>query len=146
MKVTGKTTPQIAKAAKAAKSARGSFSTEGALAGISASAAQGLSGEGQAEDAARASNTASDISALSALIALQADGGNRGRALAHAERMLGLLEALRDGMLTGAVNVQDLQKLADAARAKKDIDDNALAAIYDQIALRARVELAKLRQ
>ena len=40
--------------------------------------------------------------------------------------------------------VSDLKGLADAASAKEPSGDADLDAIYDQIALRARIELAKL--
>ncbi len=87
---------------------------------------------------------AASASALGALIALQSDTGSRKRNRAGAERTLMLLERLRDGLLAGRIPVSDLAGLADAATAKLDDADPEIAAIYADIALRARVELAKL--
>jgi hypothetical protein len=87
---------------------------------------------------------AAPASALAALIALQSDGAGRARGRAVAERMLMLLERLREGLLSGRIMTHDLEALADAASAKSEEPDERLAAIYADIALRARVELAKL--
>lgn len=55
-----------------------------------------------------------------------------------------LLDRLRDGLLAGRVSIAELAALADAANAKLHDLDDKLAAIHAEIALRARVELAKL--
>ncbi len=83
-------------------------------------------------------------SALGALIALQSEGRNPAKNRAMAERALMLLERLRDGLVNGRIAVADLTALADAAGAKLNDPDEKLAALYGEIALRARVELAKL--
>lgn len=87
---------------------------------------------------------AASASALGALIALQSESGGRQRNRAAAERTLMLLERLRDGLLSGRVPISDLDGLANAATAKLDDPDREIAALYAEIALRARVELAKL--
>lgn len=87
---------------------------------------------------------AASAAALGALIALQSESGERRRNRAAAERTLLLLERLRDGLLSGRLGIADLERLADAATAKLDDPDPAIAALYADIALRARVELAKL--
>ncbi|MFZ5615909.1 MAG: flagellar assembly protein FliX, partial [Pseudomonadota bacterium] len=69
-------------------------------------------------------------------------GGARNRATA--ERILMLLERLRDGLLAGRIAVSDLSALAIAADAKLNDPDEAIASLHAEIALRARVELAKL--
>lgn len=61
-----------------------------------------------------------------------------------AERALLLLERIRDGLIEGRIGRSDLVALADAANAKLDYPDERIAAIYAEIALRAKVELAKL--
>lgn len=61
-----------------------------------------------------------------------------------AERILMLLERLRDGLLAGRIAVADLSALANAADAKLNDPDEEIASLYAEIALRARVELAKL--
>lgn len=83
-------------------------------------------------------------SALGALIALQSEGRNGGRNRAQCERALMLLERIRDGLASGRIAEGDLAALADAALAKLDDPDERIAEIHAEIALRARVELAKL--
>jgi hypothetical protein len=106
-------------------------------------------GDFQVSDAATPSGAAAaapaaSASALGALIALQSETGGRQRNRAAAERTLMLLERLRDGLLSGRIPVSDLEGLANAASAKLDDPDQEIAALYADIALRARVELAKL--
>jgi hypothetical protein len=94
--------------------------------------------------AASAASEVASASALGALIALQSDGRNGARNRAMAERMLMLLDRLRDGLLSGRIAESDLAALANAADAKLDDPDEKIAEIYREIALRARVELAKI--
>ncbi|MEZ5895049.1 MAG: flagellar assembly protein FliX [Parvularculaceae bacterium] len=100
-------------------------------------------GSSRASAPAQASDAA-PASALAALIDLQSEGGGRARNRAMAERTLLLLEKLRDGLLSGRIMTDDLRALADAASAKADESDPRLSALYEDIALRARVELAKM--
>lgn len=106
-------------------------------------------GEFRVTDASSASGAAAaapaaSASALGALIALQSETGSRQRNRAVAERTLMLLERLRDGLLSGRIPLSDLEGLANAATAKLDHPDAEIAALCADIALRARVELAKL--
>lgn len=94
--------------------------------------------------AAAAAGEMSAPAALGALIALQSEGRSFAKNRAAAERALLLLERLRDGLISGRIAVADLAALADAASAKLQDPDERMAAIYGEIALRARVELAKL--
>lgn len=85
---------------------------------------------------------------LSALIALQSgasdDRPSRAKVLVAAQRILDLLDRLRMGLLDGAVSIDDLNALATAAARPSAVESDAgLAALCDDIALRARVELAK---
>jgi hypothetical protein len=118
--------------------------------GVSSSRpAQGAFTIGDAAPASGASGAvaageAAAPSALGALIALQSEGRGPARNRAMAERALMLLDCLKDGLIEGRVAVADLAALADAASAKLDDPDAEIAAIYGEIALRARVELAKL--
>ena len=114
----------------------------GAKAGKAGGAGFSLAPASSSSAAAPAQETAS-ASALGALIALQS-GGERNRNRARAERMLMLMERLRDGLLSGRMAAADLEALGDAASAKLDDPDPRLAALYEEIALRARVELAKI--
>lgn len=86
---------------------------------------------------------AGPTAAIGALIALQGEGGGKARSQAAAERAIALLDRLRVGLLGDGVTPNDLQQLADVATAKIDDADPALAVIFSEIALRARVELAK---
>lgn len=117
--------------------ARGAGGAKGGDGDFRLAEASGAAATGAAAPAASAS-------ALGALIALQSETGGRQRNRAAAERALLLLERLRDGLLSGRIAVGDLERLADAATAKLDDPDPAMAALYGDIALRARVELAKL--
>lgn len=102
-----------------------------------------VEGASGAAPAAGASEIAS-ASALGALISLQSEGRSRARNRATAERALMLLERVRDGLIDGRIARSDLAALADAADAKLDDPDERIAAVYAEIALRAKVELAKL--
>lgn len=91
---------------------------------------------------------AAPVETLGALIALQSGGehtGGRAKTLVAAQRALDLLDCLRRDLLEGGVSVEDLDRLAEIASANvsaPDIDGR-LAALYEEINLRARVELAK---
>lgn len=82
---------------------------------------------------------------MDALLALQGDGGGSAKAYAAAQRTLELLEKMQLQLLGGKVTKEDLETLSRAAtmRARADADPGLLE-VYDQIALRARVEIAKL--
>jgi hypothetical protein len=119
--------------------------------GASASKAGAAGAFSVGETAAPSSNASAapagevaSASALGALIALQSDGRNGARNRAAAERLLMLLDRLRDGLLSGRIAESELNALANAADAKLDDPDEKIAEIYREIALRARVELAKI--
>ncbi len=131
MKITGPTeTPQTPRAKKAAKSAT-SFRS-------SAPTTSNPSG-------ASAASETQPAAMLRALIDLQSEGGGQAKTLAAAQRTLDLLDRLRLGLLEGEAKAADLEALAAAAGARAHAGADArLLAVYDEIALRARVELAKL--
>lgn len=93
---------------------------------------------------------AAPVDTLGALIALQSDGagsgGGRARAVAAARVTLDLLDRLHHGLIDGAMSADDLEALARAASARTEAGsiDSGLAGLQEEIALRARVELAKL--
>lgn len=119
-------------AAGASRSASGgAFKVDGS------SNAAASSGSGAVSEIASAS-------ALGALIALQSEGRSGAKNRALAERALMLLERVRDGLVEGRIIVSDLAALAYAADAKLNDPDEKIAAIYAEISLRAKVELAKL--
>lgn len=86
---------------------------------------------------------------LGALIALQSGGGrqrrSRLREVAAAQRVLDLLDRVRLGVLDGACSDADLDALATASRRPPEAvaEELELNALIGEIALRARVELAK---
>lgn len=103
----------------------------------------------QTENAAGAgqavkTNAINHAEMLSALIALQGDGRGRAKTIVAAQRTLDLLDGLRMRLLDGEADAQDLAALEAAAQLRAHADSpSELLDIYDQIALRARVELAK---
>lgn len=90
------------------------------------------------------------IAALDSILMLQGmddstDGRSKGQA--HGEQLLNLLDAVRDGLLTGGIPRSTLNKLAAAVTRRHDaFADPRLQDVLDQIELRAHVELAKLEQ
>ena len=90
-------------------------------------------------------NSVSAPETLAALIALQTDDAPSRKTHAAAQRILDQLDELRMRILNGALAADDLEGLAAAAtmRAHAGAPDGLLA-IYDEIRLRAQVELAKL--
>lgn len=97
-------------------------------------------------------DTPSPMSGLESLLSMQsvdADGQGRGRAnqkaMQRGEDVLDRLEDLRHGLLMGHVPKSQLADLASLVRSRRDAGaDPHLAAILDEIELRAEVELAKL--
>lgn len=82
---------------------------------------------------------------IGTLLSLQSDGGGNAKTLVAAQRTLDLLDALRLRLLDGEAGAADIEALAAASRMRAHAAaDPALQNIYDEIALRARVELAKL--
>ncbi len=88
---------------------------------------------------------AAPTATLSALLSLQSDGGGNAKTLVAAQRTLDLLDALRLRLLDGEAGAADIEALSAASGMRAHAAaDPALQNIYDEIALRARVELAKL--
>jgi hypothetical protein len=90
------------------------------------------------------------IAALDSILMLQGmDDSTQGRSkgLAHGEQLLDLLDAVRDGLLSGGIPRATLNKLAHAVTKRQDgFADPKLQSVLDEIELRAHVELAKLEQ
>lgn len=89
------------------------------------------------------------IASVGALIALQAStgfGNDSGAAeLDRAEDLLDQLDRIRVGILTGSMSGTTLQNIVKRlAQRRTDGVEPRLAALIDEIELRARVELAKL--
>jgi len=102
------------------------------------------------QDAPHAAQVASGmpVASVDALIALQeVPDALRGRAKAarRGRDILDLLDDVRDGFLTGGVSRATLTRLLSLVNVEReDFIDPGLAAVLDEIELRARVELAKL--
>lgn len=117
----------------------------------SGSAASGFSIPSQGGDASGSSSAVSggvaDVQSLDAILALQSvdnvDDRER-RAVRHGHDLLDQLEALRADLLAGHISPQRVGALLSLIRAKQGADDPKLAALIEDISLRARVELAKL--
>jgi Class II flagellar assembly regulator len=103
-------------------------------------------------DAPRAQTVSgpSPLAAVDSILVLQGmDDSTSGRSkgLAHGHALLGLLDEVRDGLLTGGIPRVTLNRLADAVgRRHENFADPRLQGVLDEIELRARVELAKLEQ
>jgi hypothetical protein len=88
------------------------------------------------------------IGALDSILMLQGlddstDG--RSKATAHGEKLLDMLDEIRDGLLAGGVPRTTLNRLANAVTRRHDqFADPKLQGVLDEIELRAHVELAKL--
>jgi hypothetical protein len=88
------------------------------------------------------------IAAVDTLIALQEvpdSLAGRAKAAKRGRDMLDLLDDVRDGLLAGGVSRATLARLVTLVETKReDFVDPGLAAVLEEIELRARVELAKL--
>lgn len=81
---------------------------------------------------------------MSALIDLQSDGGGKAKTYAAAQRTLDLLDKIRLQLLDGAPDAAVLEALSAAASARPHASaDQGLQDVFEQIKMRARVELAK---
>ncbi|WP_412777005.1 flagellar assembly protein FliX [Thalassospira lucentensis] len=120
----------------------------GATGGGFADAIRSLDSGGEASGAGSV-HGASGVSALDALLALQQSGdaldSPKKAGVLRAKSVLEQLEAVRDGLLSGALSGARLQQLVGLLdQQRENIDDPELSAVLDEIDLRARVELAKL--
>ncbi len=109
-----------------------------------------LSGdEGTSQTASTgAAQTLTNVEAL--LIAQSTDDpagrASKGRMMVRADKLLDELDKLRLNMLTGNMTVGDMIDLADVVASNREgIDDPELAAILQEIDLRAQIEIAKMR-
>ncbi|MEM6383887.1 MAG: flagellar assembly protein FliX [Pseudomonadota bacterium] len=105
--------------------------------------------ESQSTDSAQTTAAPSKVAHMDALLALQSvddNGDQLRRAVQKGHDLLDQLEALRADLLGGKVSPNRLRALVGLLNAPDRIDDPKLAAIIDDIALRARVELAKIGQ
>jgi hypothetical protein len=90
------------------------------------------------------------LTAVETILTLQnIDDSTSGSAkgAAHGEKLLELLDDVRDGLLAGGIPRSTLNRLANAvSRRQESFCDPKLQGVLDEIELRARVELAKLEQ
>jgi hypothetical protein len=93
---------------------------------------------------------AGPIAAVDTILALQGiedSADQRSRGVHHGDRLLQLLDEVRDGLLAGGIPRATLNRLALAiSKRKESFADPKLQVVLDEIDLRARVELAKLEQ
>ena len=104
---------------------------------------------GAAEEA-HAVETPPSVGNIDALLAVQAADDSlereaRRRLIQRGEDILDQLEEVRHGLLMGSIPKDKLMALAQMVRSRRDnVADPRLAAVLDEIELRAGVELAKL--
>lgn len=109
-----------------------------------------LAGAIDALEEAPALGAPSALGAVDALLLAQsvdedADSGARRRMLNRGEEILDKLEELRHSLLVGAIPADRLIQLAQQVRNRRETcADPRLAAVLDEIELRAEVEIAKL--
>ena len=141
MKVSGIGTTagpgQARRAGKTEKSASGAF-------------AHHLAETFESAEEAHAVETSSGVGSIDALLAVQAAGDSlehetRRRMVRRADDILDKLEELRHSLLMGEIPAEKLMSLMQLVRSRRDnVADPRLAALLDEIELRAEVELAKL--
>ncbi len=99
-------------------------------------------------DEGHAAARTAGVASLSPLYALQEvpdATGRRARALRQGHDVLDRLEELRMALLGGSLSGERLQSLVEAVRSQRErVADPKLAAVLDEVELRAAVELAKL--
>jgi hypothetical protein len=88
------------------------------------------------------------LTALDSLLALQeVEDSTQGRSkgLKRGEKLLDMLDQIRDGLLAGGIPRETLQRLSQTvSQRQEDFTDPKLQEVLDEIDLRAKVELAKL--
>ncbi len=109
--------------------------------------AKALAVDGEAPPVSAVGGGAS-LAPVDALLALQEvsdDPGGRNRGRRRGEELLGHLDGLHLGLLSGRMSLGALERLSIMVAAKRgQVDDPRLARILDEIEIRAAVELAKL--
>jgi hypothetical protein len=134
MRVEGpKTSAGVGKSRKSGEAARG-FVVPSQGSSATTSSASSLAGM-------------AGVQSLDAILALQSVDNQEDRerrAVRHGHDLLDQLEALRADLLAGQISPQRVNALLSLIRAKQAAENPELASLIDDIALRARVELAKL--
>lgn len=93
------------------------------------------------------SGAIASVESILTLQGLDDSTSGRSRGLAHGERLLDMLDEVRDGLLAGGIPRATLNRLANAVSQRQEgFSDPKLQNVLDEIELRARVELAKLEQ
>ncbi|MFI4976094.1 MAG: flagellar assembly protein FliX [Caulobacterales bacterium] len=137
MKVSGPGGPGAASGLPAAR-------PQPAPGGFSPTAASGAG----ATASTSATSSLTSVGSLEALIALQEAGGpleRRRRSVKRAGRILDALEALKVGLIEGAVPPGLLEQLSRAVREHRSLTEDAnLEGLLDEVETRAAVEMAKL--
>lgn len=169
MKISDKLSPKTKQAAKAGANAGvrrgGAAGKPGAAASVGGFKVETAAQSGPAGGVDASSGLASSsgpeatapVDALQALIDLQAltpasdRERHRKKLLTAGQQALTLLERIQQGLLSGRVYKGDLKSLseqtAQSAQLLRAADaDPTLSGLYEDIALRARIELAKLER
>lgn len=99
---------------------------------------------GQETMGAQKSQGTSSLAAVDSLLALQEVGERAEGGVNRGHQTLDLLDEIRDGLLAGDIPVNKLKDLTRLIDHERDqVSDPGLAAVLDEIDLRAQVELAK---
>ncbi|MEO0879872.1 MAG: flagellar assembly protein FliX [Pseudomonadota bacterium] len=142
-----KATSKTGRAGKAA----GSGAAEGSAAFRIADAASTASASTSSASMAGASEALQALIDLQSAAAAPSGGAGRRKLLTAGRQALTLLDRIQQGLLSGRVYRADLEALREQTAQNADLlagagADPALAGLYEDIALRARIELAKLER
>lgn len=108
-----------------------------------------LTGGAEGPSGAGATHTIAHIDALLAAQETESptERAARRRVVQRADSLLGALEQIRLGLLTGTLTVGHLIDIADVVAQHRDkVMDPRMTAILDEVDLRAQIELAKMRK
>lgn len=131
-------------------SSAGNVKKSGGVSPFDAATFRGLMATGETENAAP-THAAQNIAQLDVLLAVQGaeDPGARAarrRMTRRSDDVLGALDCIRIGMLSGTMTVGDMINVADVVASHRErVLDPELTALMDEIDLRAQVEIAKMR-
>ena len=96
-------------------------------------------------DQARPIAASNQVGGLDAILSLQGDGGSNAKTRAAIDGILEELESLQRELLNGDVSEESLTRIVRAANQRAHAGaDGPLQALFDEVALRAKVELAKM--
>lgn len=139
MKIEG---PSKTQKTSSSKGASKSGKTDGTFGAMVTGGAKETAGAGQTQS----------IAMVDALLSVQAaedptEGAIKRRMKERADDLLGKLDEIRLGLLTGDMTVGHVLNIADVVASHREkVSDPKLSGVLDEIDLRAQIEIAKMRR